>query len=65
MLYIPTTQFLAATAQQRHIDGTRFDGPVESDRRRWRSFTAAVFSRAAAGPRSSRRPLATLRPSSI
>lgn len=51
MLFGPTAQILAAAAQRRQFAGVRCDtassqAPVESDRQRWRAFTAVLFSRA-------------------
>jgi hypothetical protein len=63
MLFVPTAQIMAANAQQRHLSGARYDGPVvdgpvESDRQRWRTFTAALFPRS----ESRGRRLAAVRP---
>jgi len=63
MLFVPTAQIMAANAQQRHYAGVRYDGPVvdgpvESDRPRWRTFTAALFPRS----ESRGRRLAAVRP---
>lgn len=52
MLFVPTTQILAAGAQRRHVAGARLDGPVVKHTPSWRAMFAGLFGRSTGAARS-------------